>query len=169
VLCTGPGAPARSQARPGGKTLDGPRSTSPRPCHLVATPSTPLPHIHAPAAIPRHTPMTPPKPGHPVAPHCASSLHGAPSPTSGYHITPGPLPPRSVAPCAVLYILDAVMHRRPRDESGNDRNTFSTVETAREWRYWPRMTSASWDRPRPGENHGGRILRADTAYSNSWC
>jgi hypothetical protein len=61
------------------------------------------------------------------------------------------------------------MHTRPRDETENDRDTSRTVETAREWRDWPRMTAVSRDQARPGENLRVRILRANSAYSNKLC
>jgi hypothetical protein len=64
--------------------------------------------------------------------------------------------------------LETVMHTRPRDETGNDRDTSRTVETAREWRDWPRMTAVSRDPARPGENRRIRILRVNPAYSNNW-
>jgi hypothetical protein len=64
---------------------------------------------------------------------------------------------------------ESVMHTRPRDETENDRDTSRTVETAREWRDWPRMTAVSRDPARPGENLLMRILLANPAYSNNWC
>jgi hypothetical protein len=61
------------------------------------------------------------------------------------------------------------MHTRPRDETENDRDTSRTVETAREWRDWPRMTAVSRAPARPRENLMISILLANPAYSNNWC
>jgi hypothetical protein len=63
----------------------------------------------------------------------------------------------------------SVMHKTPRDETENDRDTPRTVETAREWRDWPTMTAVSRDPARPGENLMISILLANPAYSNNWC